>query len=155
MAPPDFATELILDYLNYYDSMLYISRNSSLILPRFSKLKLDFDVRRAFTAHQLLQILEEVHQSILFIEHDGSEDRLSDGFIETLFLGIRDVARRGTVVVVYSYRMDKFMDFVARNADRFIIVKEVNGGFIVWDSGIESFVHNRSYELYEKNHAKR
>jgi len=147
VAPPDFAVELILDYLNHSDGLLYVSGNSSLILPRFSRFKLSFDVRRAFTAYQLMQILEEAHQSMLFIEHDGFEDEVSHSFIEALFLGMREIARDGAAVIVYSYKMDRFMDFIVRNADRFIAARKVNGGFVIWDSGVEMFVHSNNRTL--------
>ena len=94
-----------------------------------------------------MQILEEAHQSLLFIEHDGFDDEVSDGFIEALFLGMREIARDGAAVIVYSYKMDRFMDFIVRNADRFIAARKVNGGFVIWDSGVEMFVHGNNRTL--------
>jgi len=140
IAPPDFALELILDYLDNFNSMLYVSGNFSLILPKFSRFRLNFDVRRAFTAYQLLQILEEAEQDMLFIEHDEFEEQ---GLSEALFLGMREIARNGAIIIVYSPRMSRFMDFIARNADRFIIARKVNGGFVIWDSGTESFISEK------------
>ena len=147
IAPPDFALEVILDYLDHFNSMLYVSGNFSLVLPKFSRLKLNFGVRRAFTACQLLQILEEAEQDMLFIEHDEFEE--SDGLAEALFLGMREIARNGAIVIIYSHKMSQFMDFIARNADRFIIARKVNGGFVIWDSGVESFISSTNRTLGE------
>ncbi len=140
IAPSDFAIRLILDYLEYHDNMLYVCGDYSVILPKFNRKRINFHVRRAFTSYQLLEILEDAEHDMLFIEHEGFEG--SDGLVEAIFLAMREVARNGSIVILYSTRMDGFVDFVARNADRFVLVRKVNGGFIVQDSGAELFVGN-------------
>lgn len=137
ISPPEFAGKLILDYLKYYNSMLLVSGNFSFILPQFSRTSLNFDVRRAFTAYQLLQIMEEAEHDMLFVEKTFDDEEM---LFEILFLGLRDIARRGSIVIVYSPSMDGFMDYVGRNADRLIMVKRTNGGFTAWESGEEKFI---------------
>jgi hypothetical protein len=55
---------------------------------------------------------------------------------------MREVARNGSTVILYSTKMDSFVDFFARNADKFVLARKVNGGFLVQDSGNELFIHN-------------
>lgn len=72
-APPELAVELIRSLKlgnDAGDSMLYTPGNSSAVLPGFNRIRIDFDVRRSFTVYQLMQILEEAHQNIIFIEYD-------------------------------------------------------------------------------------
>jgi|Deesub1362B_J571_1020462.scaffolds.fasta_scaffold00309_11 hypothetical protein len=139
VSPPEFAKILILNYLEYYRSLLFISGNFSTILPSFSRLNINFTVRRAFTAYQLLEILEDAEHDMVFIESTFEE---AEELNEVLFLGMRDISRRGSIVILYSPVMNGFMDFTGRNSDRMIIVRKVNGGFVVWDSGNEIFIHN-------------
>jgi len=137
-SPTDFDVErAILDYLNTYrDGLLYVCGNYSLIISRINRLKHQFDVRRAFTAYQLLQILEEAEHRMVFIEHDTtlSEEGMHEGLMEALFLAMKDVARRGSIVVFYSARVDLFTEYVAKNADRYIQIKETKEGCIIRDS---------------------
>ena len=140
IAPADFAIELILDYLEHSNSLLYICGDYSVILPKFSRMRVNFDVRRAFTSYQLLEILEDAEHEMLFIEHAGFEG--SEGLIEAIFLAMREIARNGSTVILYATRIDSFTDFVARNADRFILARKLNSGFLVQDSGNELFIGN-------------
>jgi len=137
ISPPEFAGKLILDYLRYYKSMLFVSGNFSFILPQFSRMSLNFDIRRAFTAYQLLQIMDEAEHDMLFIEKTFEDE---EGLFEILFLALRDIARKGSIVIVYSPKMDGFMDYVGRNADRLVMVQRTNGGFIAWEYGEEKFI---------------
>ena len=138
ISPPEFAIELILEHLKYNRDLLFVSGNFSRILPAFSRLNFNFDVRRAFTAYQLIRIIEEAEHSLVFIENTFEEVKELN---EVLFLGMRDVERSGAVVILYSAKMDGFIDFTGRNADRLVIVRKANGGFILWDSGHEIFIH--------------
>jgi len=157
IAPADFAISLILDYLECNSSLLYVCGDYSVILPKFSRMKLSFDVRRAFTSYQLLEILEDADHEVLFIEHAGFEG--PDGLIEAIFLAMREVARNGSTVILYATRIDSFADFVARNADRFILARKVNGGFLVQDSGAEFFIGNGKNlslgDFYGQEHEQR
>ena len=49
---------------------LYVSGNYSRLLSSINRSSKNFEVRRAFTAHQLFTILKEVSHTVLLIEHD-------------------------------------------------------------------------------------
>ena len=55
--------------------VLYVSGNSSRILDKLNRRFTELDVRRAFTAHQLLTILKEAYQTLIIFEHDPSSLR--------------------------------------------------------------------------------
>jgi len=143
VAPPDFVVGLITEQARY-NNMLYVAGNHSTVLPGLSRLKISFDVRRAFTAYQLLQILSEVSEAehdVVFVEHDSFEE--SDVLAEAIFLAMKELVRSGIAVIHFSATLDDFVDFIARNADRFVVVRKANGGFVVWDSGSEFFIGNQ------------
>ena len=143
VAPPEFAVELITEQARY-SNVLYIAGNHSVVIPKLSRRRVSFDVRRAFTAYQLLQILSEVSEAehdVVLVEYNGFEE--SDALAEAIFLAMRELARNGTAVIHYSAKLDGFVDFIVRNADRFVVVREANGGFVVWDSGSEFFIGNQ------------
>ena len=49
---------------------LYVSGNYSRLLSSISRSSKNFEVRRAFTAHQLFTILKEASHTVLLLEHD-------------------------------------------------------------------------------------
>ena len=51
---------------------IFISGNFSRILNGINRTSGNFEVRRAFTVHQLLAILQEEYHSIIIVEHDPS-----------------------------------------------------------------------------------
>ena len=52
--------------------ILYVCGNYSRILSRMDRNFVDLEVRRAFTAFQLLTILKEARHTVVFVEHDLS-----------------------------------------------------------------------------------
>jgi DNA polymerase I len=60
---------------------LYVSGNYSRLLSSINRSSKNFEVRRAFTAHQLFTILKEVSHTILLFEHDPT---LFDGADEMI-----------------------------------------------------------------------
>lgn len=146
-APPDIAVELIcsLKYSNgnnNSNSMLYIPGNSSVVLPGFNRIRIDFEVRRSFTVYQLMQILEEAYQSVVFIEYDDGlwEDipsLSSTEIIEALMWRMKELTRRGASVIVYAPRMDA-LDSISSYVDRSVSVNHTNRDFRIQDSSTES-----------------
>jgi hypothetical protein len=69
--------ELVLRGLNGTPALsrflfLYVCGNYSRLLTGIRRRSAHFEVRRAFTLHQLLTILREAHHTVLFVEHDPS-----------------------------------------------------------------------------------
>ncbi|MFO7967431.1 MAG: hypothetical protein R6U44_07510 [Archaeoglobaceae archaeon] len=160
-APPDMVVELICS-LKYGDSgvnrndsssMLYIPGNSSVVLPGFNRIKIDLEVRRSFTVYQLMQVLEEAHQSIVFVEYDVElwEDVpsfSSTGVLEALVWRMKELTQQGTSVVIYAPRMNA-LDSLSRYVDRVVNVDHINKGFAVRDSstGNKKLVNNQNRSL--------
>lgn len=160
-APPDVAAELVcrLKYINSNinssgNSLLYVPGNSSVVLPGFNRIKIDFEVRRSFTVYQLMQILEEAHQSVVFIEHDVElwEDISSSSTeVDALIRRMKELTQRKVSVVIYAPRTDA-LDSLSRYVDRVVNVSYTNRGFAVRDSSLDSvdrvkLVNNRDRSL--------
>jgi len=103
---------------------LYISGNYSGILSKLDRRFTDLDVRRSFTAYQLLTILEELHHSVVIIEHDPSlyEDSLE--LPEYVSRAMRETARNA-IVLLYSPALDRYLETIAKGADRVFYVSTI------------------------------
>ncbi len=103
---------------------LYVGGNYSRILSGINRQSKNFDVRRGFTAHQLLTILREAGHTVVFVEHDPT---LFDGemdVIEPIAGALKD-AGRGALVILYTPVADRTFSALARRADRYIEVVAV------------------------------
>lgn len=99
---------------------LYISGNGSRLLTRVGDRSATFDVRRAFTAHQLLTILREAGHTIVFIEHDPTLfESGGRGMAAAIGKVIAEVAT-GSLVILYTPAPDRFFGEMAAYADRII-----------------------------------
>ena len=134
--------ELVLRGLNGTPALsrflfLYVCGNYSRLLTGIRRRSAHFEVRRAFTAFQLLTILREAHHTILFVEHDPSlyEDAgprsrgapspldgpgsLQDpGYLLPEVAGALAEAARTAAVVLYAPRPEPALKILARRADR-------------------------------------
>jgi hypothetical protein len=120
IGPSQVATDLIntnRDLQRYL--FLYVSGNYSRILTHVSRTSTNFDVRRAFTAHQLLTILNEVSHTVVFIEHDPT---LFDGAWEIIapIAGALGQISRESTVILYSPSADRSFSLLTRNARHII-----------------------------------
>ncbi|MCQ8893096.1 MAG: hypothetical protein NQU46_00445 [Methanolinea sp.] len=96
---------------------LFVSGNYSRLLSGINRRSVSIEVRRAFTAFQLLQILRESYHTIVFVEHDP-----------ILYEGVDDVALQvgedlrqlgqGALVVLYTAFPDPSFETMAGLADR-------------------------------------
>ncbi|HUH79394.1 MAG TPA: hypothetical protein VLY83_05800 [Methanoregula sp.] len=116
IGPAGIATEMIntnSDLQRYL--FLFVSGNYSRILTRVGRSSSNFDVRRAFTAHQLFTILQEAAHTVIFIEHDPT---LFDGaweMIAPVAGALGEIGREATVIL-YSPCADRPFSLLARNA---------------------------------------
>jgi len=103
---------------------LYISGNYSRILTGLNRSSKNFEVRRSFTAHQLLSTLREAGHTVIFVEHDPG---LFDNAMETveLIAGALKEAGRESLVVLYTPATDRTFSLFARKADRYIEIVPV------------------------------
>jgi hypothetical protein len=77
----------------------------------------DLEIRRAFTAFQLLTILEEARHTLIFVEHDPSLYEDAEEIPEYISHALRDLADRATVVL-YAPSADPSLEEMAKRADR-------------------------------------
>jgi DNA polymerase I len=98
---------------------LYVGGNYSRILSGINRQSRNFDVRRAFTAHQLFTTLREAGHTVVFVEHDPS---LFDGAMAMMepVAGALKEAGRESLVILYTPEADRTFPPLARKADRYI-----------------------------------
>ncbi len=97
--------------------VLFVSGNYSCILPRIDTGFSSFDVRRAFTAHQLLTIIREAYHTIVLVEHDPGVYDGAEDMVGTVAQALRQAARE-TLVVLCAGKQDRHLNRLMRSADR-------------------------------------
>lgn len=131
-------TEMLVDSLNYNLKelqrlqALYISGNYSRILDKLDRRFIELDVRRAFTAYQLMTILKEAYQTLIILEHDPSLFEDASEMAEYVGQAIKEVSNRSSVLL-YSPWTDRHLDEISKFADRVFVFNEVH-----------KYVHKRS-----------
>jgi len=98
---------------------LFVCGNYSRIISHIGRSTANFEVRRPFTADQLLTVVREAGHTIIFIEHDPSLFESAERLIEPVGSALREAGREA-LVVLYSPAMDKPFAALARQADRLI-----------------------------------
>jgi len=98
---------------------LYVSGNYSRLLSSINRSSKNFEVRRAFTAHQLFTILKEVSHTVLLLEHDPT---LFDGAAEMMpqIAGMLKDISRESLVIIYTPSIDRSFSVLMRQADHII-----------------------------------
>jgi DNA polymerase I len=104
---------------------LFICGNYSRLLTGINRRSVSIEVRRAFTAFQLLTILRESYHTIIFVEHDptlyeGAGDEAVGQVAEAL-----KSAGQGSVVVLYAPAEDPPFSEMAQLADRFFALSSL------------------------------
>lgn len=106
--------------------VLYVSGNSSRILDKLDRTFTELDVRRAFTAHQLLTILKEAYQTLIIFEHDPSLFEDGADMAEYVGQALKEAsASGGSAVLLYSPSTDRHLDEISKFADRIFVFNEV------------------------------
>jgi hypothetical protein len=105
--------------------VLYVSGNYSRILDKLDRRFTELDVRRAFTAHQLMTILKEAYQPLILFEHDPT--LFEDASEMTEYVGqVLKEASNGSAVLLYSPWTDRHLDDISKFADRVFVFNEVH-----------------------------
>ncbi len=104
---------------------LYISGNYSRILPGISRDSKNFEVRRAFTAHQFLSVLREAAHTIVLVEHDPLLFEGAENMIAPVSLALKD-AGHDALVILYTPVIDRRFSALMRQADRIIEIAEAD-----------------------------
>jgi hypothetical protein len=123
--------EMLVDSLNYNLKhlqslqVLYISGNYSRILDKLDRRFTELDVRRAFTAYQLLTILKEAYQTLIILEHDPSLFEDASEMAEYVGQALKEVSNSSSVLL-YSSWTDRHLDEISKFADRVFVFNEVH-----------------------------
>jgi len=123
--------EVLIDSLNGQESLrrvqvLYISGNSSRILDRLNRRFTELDVRRAFTAHQLLTIIKEAYQTLIIFEHDPGLFEDASEMAGYAGQALKEAsASGGSAVLLYSPGADPALEEIAKFADRVFVFNQV------------------------------
>jgi hypothetical protein len=126
VAPPRMAIAALNEYLPRLQRFLtlYVCGNYSRILSGIHRSCGSFDVQRAFTAYQLLTILEETHHSTIWVEYDSSLYTESDieGLEEQVTRVLKDTGRNACIIL-YAPALDEIVARMAAAADRLICLE--------------------------------
>ncbi|MDF0590431.1 hypothetical protein [Candidatus Methanocrinis natronophilus] len=123
--------KMLVDSLNYNLKeierlqVLYVSGNYSRILDKLDRRFAELDVRRAFTAYQLMTILKEAYQTLIILEHDPTFFEAAAGMAEYVGQAVKDVSN-GSSVLVYSPWTDRHLDEISKFAHRGFVFNEVH-----------------------------
>jgi DNA polymerase I len=98
---------------------LFLCGNYSRLLSRISRTSSNFEIRRPFTADQLLTALKEAGHTVIFIEHDPTLFDGADRLLAPVAAALREAGHEA-LVILYSPAMDRSFAALARQADRVI-----------------------------------
>ena len=98
---------------------LYVSGNYSRLLSSINRSSKNFEVRRAFTAHQLFTILKEVSHTVLLIEHDPTLFEGAENMMPQIAGMLKDISRE-SLVILYTPSIDRSFSVLMRQADHII-----------------------------------
>jgi DNA polymerase I len=96
---------------------LFVCGNYSRLLSSINRTSANFEVRRAFTAHQLFTIVKEASHTIVFVEHDPTMFDGAERMITPVSAALRDVGREA-LVILYTPSVDRPFSALVRSADR-------------------------------------
>jgi hypothetical protein len=98
---------------------LFLCGNYSRLLSRISRTSSNFEIRRPFTADQLLTALKEASHTVIFIEHDPTLFDDAERLLAPVAASLREAGREA-LVILYSPAMDQPFAALAGHADRVI-----------------------------------
>jgi len=104
---------------------LFLCGNYSRILSRINRTSSNFEIRRPFTADQLLTALKDAGHTVIFIEHDPTLFDGADRLLAPVAAALRDAGREA-LVILYSPGMDRSFAALARHADRLIEIMQAD-----------------------------
>ncbi len=110
---------------------LFLCGNYSRILSRINRTSANFEIRRPFTADQLLTALKEAGHTVIFIEHDPTLFDGADRLLVPVAAALRDAGHEA-LVILYSPAMDRSFAALARQADRVIEIVPADGPAYSW-----------------------
>jgi DNA polymerase I len=98
---------------------LFVCGNYSRLLSRIQRTSANFEIRRPFTADQLLTVLKESGHTVVFIEHDPTLFDGADRLLAPVAGALRDTGHE-SLVILYAPAMDRSFAVLSRQADRVV-----------------------------------
>jgi DNA polymerase I len=98
---------------------LYIGGNYSRVLSGIHRDSTNFEIRRAFTAHQLLSVLRDASHTVVLIEHDPTLFEGAEKMLAPVAGALKDAGRE-SLVILYAPSIDRTFAALMRHADRVI-----------------------------------
>jgi len=98
---------------------LFVCGNYSRLLSGIDRTSSNFEVRRPFTADQLLAALNEAGHTIVFVEHDPELFDDAGRMFAPVASSLRELGREA-LVILYAPAMDRSFAALIRQADRII-----------------------------------
>ncbi len=118
VAPAQMLVEAMNGHLNLQRfEALYVCGNYSRILSGLDRKFTALEVRRAFTAFQLMTILEENRHTLLILEHDPLLYEDAREMVVFAALAMKE-ASKSSIVLLYSSASDPFLEEMTNYADR-------------------------------------
>ena len=96
---------------------LYVSGNYSCLLSSINRSSKNFEVRRAFTAHQLFTILKEASHTVVLLEYDPTLFEGAENMIPQIAGMLKDVGRES---LTFTPSIDRSFSVLMRQADHII-----------------------------------
>jgi hypothetical protein len=126
IAPPEMILAGLNDnpvFLRYTTTL--IGGNYSRLVNGFNRVTTNFSVRRAFTAHSLMTILQENFHSIVILEHDSSMYDDAGEVKRVIPHAMKDISR-DAIFVLYAPKMDRHFAYLAHTADHLICYENMS-----------------------------
>ena len=98
---------------------LYVSGNYSRLLSSFNRSSRNFEVRRAFMAHQLFTILKEASHTVVLLEHDPTLFDGAENMLPQIAGMLKEIGRE-SLVILYTPSIDRSFSVLMRQADHII-----------------------------------
>jgi DNA polymerase I len=102
-----------------------IGGNFSRLLNGINRTSGNFEIRRAFTVHQLLTILREEYHSIVIVEHDPTLYEDAGEVKRVVPPTMKDVSH-DSIFVLYAPKMDRHFAYLAHTADHIFCYDDSN-----------------------------
>jgi hypothetical protein len=105
--------------------VLYVSGNYSRILDKLDRRFTELDVRRAFTAYQLMTILKEAYQTLIIFEYDPGLFEDASEMAEYVGQALKE-SSNNSALLLYSPWTDRPLEEISKFADRVFAFNEVH-----------------------------
>ncbi len=143
-APSNILEKSIKDYTKSCNSPILYIRGRVSISDRGC-----LHVNEVYTLNQLIELLSDAYEDVIFIEHDPSIFYdVNFAAFEDFVILLKSLGKEKTIVYLSSER-DRIFDFIAGLGDRYVYIEEDVNGYYLADVS-EDAVNQRFYPKEEE-----